>query len=98
MFLLIVVTVVEGLDRYIREDFTSQIFGVNTITLRRSESIQINTTREESRERRPPQHSARELCRHQVLEAGQVGLKLGWVVPFGDDLENRWWRHLAVVL
>ena len=35
MFLIVVVTVVEGLDRYVREDFTSQIFGVNTVTLRR---------------------------------------------------------------
>ena len=35
-FLLIVVSVVEGLDRYIREDIASQIFGINTVTLRRS--------------------------------------------------------------
>ena len=49
MFLLVVVTVVEGLDRYIREDFTSQIFGVNTVTLQRSPSVQINTDAEEWR-------------------------------------------------
>jgi putative ABC transport system permease protein len=55
MFLLIVVTVVEGLDRYIREDFTSQIFGVNTLTLRRTPNININVSREEwrARNRRP---------------------------------------------
>jgi putative ABC transport system permease protein len=55
MFLIVVVTVVEGLDQYVREDFTSQVFGVNTITLRRWESVSINTTREESRarQRRP---------------------------------------------
>ena len=55
MFLIVVVTVVEGLDRYVREDFTSQVFGVNTITLRRWESVSINTTREEqrARQRRP---------------------------------------------
>ena len=35
-FLLVVVSVVEGLDRYIREDIASQIFGINTVTLRRS--------------------------------------------------------------
>lgn len=52
MFLIVVVTVVEGLDRYVREDFTSQIFGVNTITLQRSQAVEINTTREERRERR----------------------------------------------
>lgn len=55
MFLIVVVTVVEGLDRYVREDFTAQIFGVNTITLRRWESVNINTSREEqrARQRRP---------------------------------------------
>ena len=49
MFLIVVVTVVEGLDRYVREDFTSQIFGVNTVTLRRSETVNINRSREERR-------------------------------------------------
>ena len=55
MFLLVVVTVVEGLDRYVREDFTSQLFGVNTITLTRSPEIQINTDAEQWRalQRRP---------------------------------------------
>lgn len=52
MFLIVVVTVVEGLDRYVREDFTSQIFGVNTVTLTRWQSVNINTSREEWRERR----------------------------------------------
>jgi len=51
MFLIVVVTVVEGLDRYVREDFSSQVFGVNTVTLRRWEEISINTSREERRER-----------------------------------------------
>jgi len=55
MFLIVVVTVVEGLDRYVREDLTAQLFGVNTVTLRRWEQISINTTREEqrARQRRP---------------------------------------------
>jgi len=55
MFLIVVVTVVEGLDRYVREDFTSQVFGVNTVTLRRWESITVNGNEEEwrARQRRP---------------------------------------------
>jgi putative ABC transport system permease protein len=55
MFLIVVVTVVEGLDRYVREDFTSQVFGVNTVTLRRWQSVNINLSREErrARNRRP---------------------------------------------
>ena len=48
-FLIVVVTVVEGLDRYVREDFTSQIFGVNTVTLRRWQSVNVNMTREQRR-------------------------------------------------
>ncbi|MDH5589419.1 MAG: ABC transporter permease [Gemmatimonadota bacterium] len=55
MFLLVVVTVVEGMDRYIREDFTSAVFGVNTVTLRRWKSVNVNTSAEEwrDRQRRP---------------------------------------------
>jgi putative ABC transport system permease protein len=49
MFLLVVVTIVEGLDRYVREDFTSQVFGVNTVTLQRTPEVQINTDFEEWR-------------------------------------------------
>ncbi len=54
-FLILVVTVVEGLDRYVREDFTSQVFGINTVTLRRWQSVSINTDPEEwrARQRRP---------------------------------------------
>jgi len=55
MFLIVVVTVVEGLDQYVREDFTAQVFGVNTVTLRRWQSVNINTDPEEwrARMRRP---------------------------------------------
>ena len=52
MFLIVVVTVVEGLDQLVREDFSSQVFGVNTVTLRRWEEISINTSREERRKDR----------------------------------------------
>jgi len=51
MFLIVVVTVVEGLDQYVREDFTSQVFGVNTVTLRRWPEITINADAEEWRAR-----------------------------------------------
>jgi putative ABC transport system permease protein len=55
LFLIVVVTVVEGLDRYVREDFTSQVFGVNTVTLQRQPEIQINNDLEAWRalQRRP---------------------------------------------
>ena len=51
MFLIVVVSVVEGMDRYITEDFSSQIFGINTVTLRRWPSVNINTSSDEWRER-----------------------------------------------
>jgi putative ABC transport system permease protein len=51
MFLITVVTVVEGLDRYVREDFSSQVFGVNTVTLGRWQEITINMSDAERRER-----------------------------------------------
>jgi putative ABC transport system permease protein len=55
MFLIVVVTVVEGLDRYVREDFSSQVFGVNTVTLQRWQSLNINLSAEDrrARQRRP---------------------------------------------
>ncbi|HSW30804.1 MAG TPA: ABC transporter permease [Longimicrobiales bacterium] len=55
LFLIVVVTVVEGLDRYVREDFTAQVFGVNTVTLQRTPAVQINTSEDEWRnlQRRP---------------------------------------------
>ena len=42
MFLLVVVSVIEGMDQYIKEDFASQIFGLNTITVTRRPSVQID--------------------------------------------------------
>ena len=49
LFLIVVVSVVEGMDRYIRESVASELFGVNTVTLRRTPEVQINPTEEERR-------------------------------------------------
>lgn len=51
MFLIVVVSVVEGMDRYITEDFASQVYGVNTVTVRRTPSVNINTSEAERRAR-----------------------------------------------
>jgi putative ABC transport system permease protein len=54
MFLLVVVSIVEGMDRYVREDFGSAIFGVNTITLRRlSSDPAFRGSGARARDRRP---------------------------------------------
>ncbi|MDE0729739.1 MAG: ABC transporter permease [Longimicrobiales bacterium] len=56
MFLIVVVTIIEGLDRYVREEVTSQVFGVSTVTLRRWPEVDINTDEERWRRRmRAPQ-------------------------------------------
>jgi len=49
MFLIVVVSVVEGLDRYIKEDFASFVYGLNTITVSRTPSVQVNTDAEQWR-------------------------------------------------
>ena len=41
MFLMTVVSVVEGMNRYIEEDFASAVFGINTLTLRREPELDI---------------------------------------------------------
>ena len=54
MFLIVVVSVVEGMDRYIREDLSSVVFGVNTATLRRwSDGPTFNGGSSRARLRRP---------------------------------------------
>ncbi|MDE2773445.1 MAG: ABC transporter permease [Gemmatimonadota bacterium] len=55
MFLLLVVSIVEGMDRYIREDFSTTIFGINTVRLRRSPEINFSTDPEywRAQRRRP---------------------------------------------
>lgn len=55
MFLLVVVSVVEGVDRYMTEDFSDQLFGINTVLVRRTPTIVIETSPAQRREwsRRP---------------------------------------------
>ncbi|HET9985531.1 MAG TPA: ABC transporter permease [Longimicrobiales bacterium] len=42
MFLITVVSVVEGMNRYMTEDFARTVFGLNTVTLRRTPSVNFN--------------------------------------------------------
>ena len=54
MFLIVVVSVVEGIDRYIREDFSSVVFGVNTVIVRRvPDGPNSNGVTRRERARRP---------------------------------------------
>jgi len=75
MFLLVVVSVVEGMDRYITEDFASQIFGINTITVTRAPSIQITAGGREARRwarRRRLTHEDAELIKENLTTPALV--------------------------
>ena len=50
MFLIAVVSIVEGMSRYVENDFIGRILGANTFTLRRFPWFGNNTTREQWRE------------------------------------------------
>jgi putative ABC transport system permease protein len=43
MFLITVVSVIEGMNKYIEEDLATAVFGINTLTLRRTPSISMNS-------------------------------------------------------
>ena len=47
MFLIAVVSVVEGMSRYLTEDFAARILGVNTFTLRRVADVNVGEVTEE---------------------------------------------------
>ncbi|MGD8278998.1 MAG: ABC transporter permease, partial [Gemmatimonadota bacterium] len=55
MFLITVVSIVEGMNRYIEDDFATAIFGINTITVSRTPEVQVNPDEETQRayRRRP---------------------------------------------
>ncbi|MDA1080958.1 MAG: ABC transporter permease [Gemmatimonadetes bacterium] len=55
MFLIAVISIVEGMGRYVEEDFAAKIIGVNTFTVRRAANFNPNSTDEMWREylRRP---------------------------------------------
>lgn len=49
MFLIVVVSIVEGMDRYIRDTLTDRMFGVNTVTVRRNPRTPVNTSQDQRR-------------------------------------------------
>ena len=51
MFLIAVITIVEGMNRYVRDDFAGSIFGVNTFTVVRRTQVDIGAESQERRRR-----------------------------------------------
>jgi putative ABC transport system permease protein len=54
-FLIAVITLIEGMNRYMEEDFAGQVFGYNTVVVRRTPSVQMESNPEMRRmwSRRP---------------------------------------------
>ena len=95
MFLIVVVSVVEGMDRYVREDLSSEVFGVNTVTVDRIGSVVGNLSDEEWRAmRRRPQlleehaEAIRERLTIPSIVSVQVDAGGSLSVPGGPSVEN----------
>jgi len=73
MFLITVVSIVEGMSRYVEEDFAARLLGVNTFTFRRRPFVQVGgVTEEQWREfqRRPRVYDADVAVVRGVLPPG----------------------------
>ncbi len=95
IFLITVVSVVEGMDRYITEDLSAEIFGINTVQVRRTPQLQIDTNRAQRREwRRRPRLTVddAEAIRDGLSVPALVGVESGSSMevraPAGTGLEN----------
>ena len=78
MFLIVVVSVVEGMDQYIKEDLASEIFGINTVTIDRIGNNNGNLSEEDRRAlRRRPELTAADAedVRSRLQVAGIVSLQ-----------------------
>ena len=94
MFLIVVVSIVEGLDRYITEDLASVAFGVNTVTLARtSDGPDFGGFDSRARQRRPRiTYEDWEAVRDQITIPALVGAESGTggeiVADNGQSVEN----------
>ena len=72
MFLIAVVSIVEGMNQYVKNDFAGKLFGVNTFTFRRVPDFQPNSTDAQWREwmRRPRIYLPEVQLARSVLPAG----------------------------
>ena len=80
MFLLVVVSVIEGMDRYIRDDMASQIFGINTVRVRRNPEVSFSSDPEYWRamRRRPAiTYADADAVRERLSVPARVGVESG---------------------
>jgi len=98
MFLITVVSVIEGMNRYMEEDFARRIHGVNTLTLRRTPSVAVNPSEELRRQwRRRPRLTLEdaEAIRSQLTVPALVAVQsdVGGRIKADDtgiEVENVW--------
>ena len=98
MFLMTVVSVVEGLNRYMKEDFAQTVYGLNTLTIRRFPSMSFSGNEETWREwtRRPRlRYEDAEAIRRQLEVPALVAVESGGggrvsYVRGGREVENVW--------
>ena len=79
-FMLVVVSVVEGIDRYIRDDFASEIFGFNTITLQSAPASRVSSSGEVLRDwtrRKDLTYEDAQAIREQLRTPAVVGVGSG---------------------
>lgn len=97
-FLLTVVTVLEGVDRYMREDFGRRVYGLNTVTVRRTPSILLEPPSAELRrqwQRRPTLRledadAIRRQLRTPAIVAVESDMMGNVVGDDGTELANVW--------
>jgi putative ABC transport system permease protein len=88
MFLIAVVSIVKGMDRYMKEDFAGKLFGINTFTVTRRPGFHTGPLSEATRRawRRRPQlyeddyHAIRAVLPPDILVAIQSGNQAEGVV------------------
>ena len=80
-FLIAVITVVEGMNRYVQEDFAGSLFGVNTFTVVRRSQI---STGSETEERRRRQARNPNLTLHDV-EVVKAAVPDAWRLSYDAD-------------
>ncbi len=97
MFLITVVSVVEGMNRYMKEDFAKVVYGLNTVAVKRTPSVNINDTPATWRayNRRPRLTFADARALHDeietpVLVAVESDNGGSIVGPDGTQLDNVW--------
>jgi putative ABC transport system permease protein len=80
-FLIAVITVVEGMNRYVQDDFAGSLFGVNTFTVVRRSRISTGSETEERRRRqaRNPHLTLRD------VEVVRAAVPDAWRFAYNDD-------------